>query len=159
VVTVLFEDSAAMFGLVVALIGLSLSWATGNMLFDGFASVTVGLALGAVAFFLARQTKDLLLGASVTFQQSLAVRRLVEAHPRVERLLVQRTMHLGPDEVLAALKILFISDLSADELAATIDELEGQLRAELPHLKRIWVEPGRRHPVPSLPRAPGPLDP
>ena len=159
VVTVLFEDSAAMFGLVAALMGLSLSWVTGNMLFDGLASVAVGLALAGVAFVLARETKDLLLGESVTVRQSERLNAIVVAHPRVRRLMVQRTMHLGPDEVLAALKILFDDDLSTDELAATIDELEAQIRAELPILKRIWVEPGRQHPVPALPRAPGPLDP
>lgn len=118
-----------------------------------------GSNLGAVAFFLAGATKDLLLGESITTQESIRIRAIVEAHPRVERLLVQRTMHLGPEEVLAVLKIIFTRDLTTDELAATIDDLEAQLRGELPKLKRIWVEPGRRHAVPALPRVPGPLDP
>ncbi len=161
VITVLFEDSAAMFGLVAALVGLSLSWVTGNMLYDGAASVTVGLVLGGVAFFLARETKAMLLGESVTRADSTRLREIVEGHPTVQRLMVQRTMHLGPEEVLVALKILFKNgeSLSADDLAIAVDEIEASLQQALPHLKRIWIEPGRNQPVPSLPRIPGPLDP
>ena len=142
IITVLFEDTAAIFGLITALAGLSLSWATGNMLFDGAASLLVGLVLAGVAYFLARETKDLLLGESVKAGDDLRIQQIIQRNQQVERLLVQRTMHLGPDDVLAVFKIEFINGLSTEDIEAAIDEIEADLRRELPYLKRIWIEPG-----------------
>jgi len=142
IITVLFEDTAAIFGLITALAGLSLSWATGNMLFDGAASLLVGLVLAGVAYFLARETKDLLLGESVKAGDDLRIQQIIQRNQQVERLLVQRTMHLGPDDVLAVFKIEFINGLSTEDIEAAIDEVESDLRQALPYLKRIWIEPG-----------------
>lgn len=142
IITVLFEDTAAIFGLITALAGLSLSWATGNMLFDGAASLLVGLVLAGVAYFLARETKDLLLGESVKAGDDLRIQQIIQRNQQVECLLVQRTMHLGPDDVLAVFKIEFINGLSTEDIEAAIDEIEADLRRELPYLKRIWIEPG-----------------
>lgn len=142
IITVLFEDTAAIFGLITALAGLSLSWATGNMLFDGAASLLVGLVLAGVAYFLARETKDLLLGESVKAGDDLRIQQIIQRNQQVERLLVQRTMHLGPDDVLAVFKIEFINGLSTEDIEAAIDEIESDLRQALPYLKRIWIEPG-----------------
>lgn len=158
-ITVLFEDSAAMFGLVAALIGLGASWATGNMLFDGIASVVVGMVLALVAYFLARETKDLLLGESVPKSDSQSIRQVVESYPQVNQLVIQRTMHLGPNEVLAVLKVEFAEGMVTAEIESTVDGIEEKLRECLPHLKRIWIEPGSSRPVPAMPRTPGPLDP
>ena len=142
IITVLFEDTAAIFGLITALAGLSLSWATGNMLFDGAASLLVGLVLAGVAYFLARETKDLLLGESVKAGDDLRIQQIIQRNQQVERLLVQRTMHLGPDDVLAVFKIEFINGLSTEDIEAAINEVESDLRQALPYLKRIWIEPG-----------------
>lgn len=158
-ITVLFEDSAAMFGLLTALAGLALAWATGNMLFDGIASVLVGIVLAAVAFFLARETKDLLLGESVPEGDRRRIEELVNGFDEVRTLVAHRTMHLGPLEVLAVMKIEFVDGLQTKELEQVIDRIESALRGELPQLKRIWIEPGCARPVPAMPKSPGPLDP
>lgn len=151
VITVLMEDSAALFGLVAALAGLLLAWLTGNMLFDGIASVLVGVVLAVVAFLLARESKDLLLGESVKRDDAKRIEAIVAAAPNVGRLLRQATMHLGPDDVLAALKIEFADGMTTNEIEQAIDEVERRLRAELPHLKRIWIEPGTPKRAPAQP--------
>jgi cation diffusion facilitator family transporter len=158
-ITVLFEDSAAMFGLATALVGLCLAWATGNMLFDGLASVVVGLVLAGVAYFLALETKDLLVGESMPKKDSQRIKEIVGGFDEVNALVVQRTMHLGPEEVLAVMKIEFRDGMETDEIEDAILRIEAALQAELPQLKRIWVEPGCSSPAPALPKSPGPLDP
>jgi cation diffusion facilitator family transporter len=155
ILTVLFEDSAAIFGLLAALAGLLLSLWTGNMIYDGVASVVVGIALGLVAYFLARETKDLLLGESVPFEDSKRIRAIVESSPCVMHLVVQRTMHLGPEEALAALKVKFADGLATDAIEEAIDGIERALRAEFPYLRAIWIEPGHSGLAPDLPLGPG----
>jgi cation diffusion facilitator family transporter len=148
IITVLLEDSAALAGLLTALGGLLLAWWTGNMLFDGIASVIVGLLLAGVAYVLARETKELLLGESVRAEDTQLITEVVESTPGVQKLVVQRAVHLGPEDVLAALKIHFDDTLTTHQLEQLIDEVERRLREKLPHLRRIWIEPaGERQPA------------
>jgi cation diffusion facilitator family transporter len=142
VLTVLFEDLAALFGLLVALIGILLARYTGNVAYDGAASIVVGLALGAVAWVLARDTKSLLIGQSVTEADETRIRAIVAAHQDVVELVHLRTMHLGPDEVIAAIKVRFLGNLDTRRLELSINEIEADLRKELPRLRRIYIEPG-----------------
>jgi cation diffusion facilitator family transporter len=142
VLTVLFEDVAALFGLAVAFGGIVLSRVTGNVMWDGIASIVVGLALGGVAWVLARDTKSLLIGKSVSPVDDATIRRIVMAHPSVRELIHLRTMHMGPEEVIAAIKIKFDGDLTVRSLEVRINEIEAALRKELPRLRRIYVEPG-----------------
>ena len=142
VLTVLFEDVAALFGLVVAFAGIALTHATGNPLYDGAASILVGLALGVVGWMLARDSKRLLIGVGVTAADDEKMRAIVRGHEAVLELVHLRTMHLGPEEVMAAIKIRFRADLDVRSLEQRINEIEAALRKELPHLRRIYIEPG-----------------
>jgi len=142
VLTVLFEDLAALFGLVVAFTGIVLARVTGNVAWDGAASIVVGLALGAVAFVLARDTKSLLIGQSVTEADEQKIRDIVTAHRDVVELVHLRTMHMAPEEVLAAIKVRFIGNLDARTLELRINDIEAELRRALPRLRRIYIEPG-----------------
>ncbi|HEY2744958.1 MAG TPA: cation diffusion facilitator family transporter [Polyangia bacterium] len=142
VLTVLFEDLAALFGLAVALGGIVLTRVTGNVAYDGAASIVVGLALGGVAFVLARDTKSLLIGQSVTEADEQKIRDIVSAHPDVVELVHLRTMHMAPEEVLAAIKVRFLGNLDARTLELRINDIEAALRRELPRLRRIYIEPG-----------------
>jgi divalent metal cation (Fe/Co/Zn/Cd) transporter len=142
VLTVLFEDLAALFGLLVALIGILLTRYTGNLAYDGAASIVVGLALGGVAWVLARDTKSLLIGQSVPEADETRIRAIVAAHKDVVELVHLRTMHLGPDEVIAAIKVRFLGNLDTRRLELSINEIEADLRRELPRLRRIYIEPG-----------------
>lgn len=142
VLTVLFEDLAALFGLVVALVGIVLTRLTGNSLWDGLASIVVGLALGGVAWVLGSHAKSLLIGQSVTAADAERITALVTAHRDVVGLVHLRTLHLGPEEVIAALKVRFLGNLDARALERSINEIEDTLRAALPRLRRIYIEPG-----------------
>lgn len=142
VLTVLFEDLAALFGLFVALGGIVAARQTGDLVWDGVASIVVGLALGAVAFVLGRDTKSLLIGQSVSDADEARIRTIVCAHRDVVDLVHLRTMHMAPEEVLAAIKVRFIGNLDTRTLELRINEIEAALRKELPRLRRIYIEPG-----------------
>jgi cation diffusion facilitator family transporter len=142
VLTVLFEDLAALFGLLVALAGIFLAHQTGNVAYDGAASIVVGLALGAVAFVLARDTKSLLIGQSVNEADEARIKEVVLAHRDVVELVHLRTMHMAPEEVIAAIKVRFLGNLDTRTLELRINEIEGALRQAVPRLRRIYIEPG-----------------
>ena len=142
VLTVLFEDLAALFGLFVALGGIVLARVTGNVAWDGVASIVVGLALGAVAFVLASDTKSLLIGESMNEADERHIREIVCAHRDVVELVHLRTMHMAPEEVIAAIKVRFIGNLDTRTLERSINDIEAALRRELPRLRRIYIEPG-----------------
>jgi cation diffusion facilitator family transporter len=142
VMTVLFEDLAALFGLVVALGGVVLAWRTGEQVWDGLASVIVGVALVAVAWVLARDAKGLLIGRAATASDQQAITETVRNHADVLGLVHARTMHMGPAEIILALKVRFRRDLSVADLESRINDLEAKLRAAVPALRRIYVEPG-----------------
>ena len=142
VIVVLFEDAAALVGLLAALGGVLVSHLTGNGIYDGIGSIVVGITLFGVAFFLARKTKGLLIGQSVPLEQRARMVEIVEQSPGVLQLLHLRTMHLGPEEVLVGMKIVLDDKRPVGEATQFIDVMEARLRAELPQLKRIYVEIG-----------------
>ncbi len=142
VIVVLFEDIAALVGLVAALAGIGLTQLTGNGVWDGVGSIIVGVTLFGVAFFVARKTKELLIGQSVTQTQRTRMLELITTSPGVKQLVHMRTMHLGPEEVLVGMKIVVDEQMRAKDTTQIVDVLEARLRAELPILKRIYVEIG-----------------
>jgi divalent metal cation (Fe/Co/Zn/Cd) transporter len=142
VLTVLFEDLAALFGLAVALIGIVASHLTGNPLWDALASIVVGMALLVVAIFLGRDSMSLLIGEAVPKEEHEQIIALAEQQPGVLAVIHLRTIHIAPQEVLAAIKIRFARELTMDALESKINDLEAALRAKYPHLRRIYVEPG-----------------
>lgn len=142
VLTVLFEDLAALTGLVFALGGVLVARYTGNELWDGVASILVGLVLGAVAWFLAVDSKSLLIGEGATADDLARIRAVVSAHPDVVEVVHLRTMYLGPHEIIAAIKVRFLGNIDARTLENDINAIEAALRKELPLLRRIYIEPG-----------------
>jgi cation diffusion facilitator family transporter len=142
VIVVLFEDVAALVGLLAAFFGIFLTELTGNAVWDGIGSIIVGVTLFGVAFFLARKTKVLLIGQAVPHDQRNRMLALIAETPGVERTIHLRTMHLGPEEVLVGLKILVAETTTAGEASRIVDTIEARLRTELPILKRIYIELG-----------------
>ena len=142
VIVVLFEDIAALVGLVAALGGLLMTQLTGNGIWDGVGSVVVGVTLFGVAAFLARKTKQLLIGQSVPTAQRAKMIEIIEQSPGVKKLVHLRTMHLGPEEVLVAMKVVVDDAMAAREVSRFVDVIEARLRAEIPILDRIYIEIG-----------------
>jgi cation diffusion facilitator family transporter len=142
VIVVLFEDVAALVGLFAALGGLLMTQVTGNDVWDGIGSMVVGVTLFCVAYFLARKTKHLIIGQSVTSAQRERMIEIIEGSPGVRRLVHMRTMHLGPEEVLVGMKVIFDENQRVRDATQLVDVIEARLRAEIPILKRIYVEVG-----------------
>jgi divalent metal cation (Fe/Co/Zn/Cd) transporter len=101
---ILLEDTGALIGLVLALFGVGLSVLTGNGIFDGIATLGIGVLLVAIAVVLAVEIKSLLVGESATPAQTAAIHSALLAQPGVDRVIHLRTLHLGPEELLVAAK-------------------------------------------------------
>jgi len=140
VVTVLGEDTAALLGLAVAFLGVFLGHRLRNPYLDGIASIVIGLILATVAGLLAYESRGLLVGEAADTAIVEHIRALAEADPDVTQAARPMTMHLGPSEVLLTLSLQFKDELTADDLAATIDRLERRIQQEHPTVKRIFIE-------------------
>jgi cation diffusion facilitator family transporter len=140
VFTVLFEDTAAMLGLVVALVGIWLGELLGMPVLDGVASIGIGLILAATAIFLAYECKGLLIGESVSPEVRRGIEAIIKEQPGIERINEHRSMHLGPEDVLLNLSLDFASGLSADQLEAAIAAIERQIKSRYPQVKRVFIE-------------------
>jgi len=140
IVTVILEDTAALAGLVVAFAGVALAQWTGQPAFDGAASILIGILLAAVALFLARESRGLLVGESADADVVRSIRRIVGSDPAVVSAEPPLTMHLGPHEVLLNLELSFRSDLSAGEVFEAADRLRQRIRQEHPEIRRIFFE-------------------
>lgn len=138
--TVLFEDGAALLGLVVAFLGILLGHQLRNPYLDGVASIIIGAILGVVAGFLAYETKGLLIGEGVDAETLASIRLIAGGDASVEEVKKSLTMHFGPAEVLLTLDIRFKKHLRAAEIAAAIDRLEKKIRDQHPEIKHIFIE-------------------
>jgi cation diffusion facilitator family transporter len=143
---VLLEDTAALTGLVFALLGVGLSTITGNGVFDGLGTVAIGLLLVAVAAILAVETKSLLIGESATPEDLRRIKEALTAGDGVESVIHMRTQHLGPEELLVGAKIAVRHDETAAAVARVIDEAEARVRAAVPIARVIYLEPDIRRP-------------
>ncbi|WP_417359774.1 cation diffusion facilitator family transporter [Gallaecimonas pentaromativorans] len=137
---VVFEDSAALLGLFVALGGVALSQVTGNPVFDGAASIVIGLILAGTAIWLAIETKGLLIGESANKRVVDGIRRLAEKEPLVEAVHELLTMHMGPDFVLVNISVRFDSNCSAMQIEQCIARLDKAIKNQFTTVKRVFVE-------------------
>jgi cation diffusion facilitator family transporter len=138
--TVLFEDTAALLGLLVAFLGVFLSHQLQKPILDGAASVIIGLILVCAAGWLAYESKSLLVGEAADPALVEAVRRIALADPVVVGLGQVLTMHLGPDEVLLNIEVQFTPGLPAEEIHAAIHRIEDQISGPFPKVNRVFVE-------------------
>ena len=138
---VLLEDTGALLGLVVALLGVTLAVVTGNGRWDGVGSLTIGLLLVAIAIFLALEMNSLLIGESGTRADVVAIRSALEAGDDIIRIIHLKTLHLGPEELMVAAKIAVAHDDTAAAVARAIDAAEVRVRAAVPIARVIYLEP------------------
>jgi len=145
----LLEDSGALLGLTFALLGVALSELTGNGIFDGIASLLIGVLLASIAVLLAREITSLLIGESALPEQVTRIHSALLSAPGVDRVIHLRTLHLGPEELLVAAKIGVSPDADGEDIAATIDDAEARVRTELPTARIIYLEPDIYRPEPA----------
>ena len=137
--TVLFEDSAAMLGLVFAFLGVFLGERFDNPRFDGAASIAIGLLLCAVAWFLAHESRGLLVGEAVDPRIRKSLCEIAEDDPQVRRVVRLLTMHLAPRDVLLTLELEFERGSGADA-AAAVERIDKVIRRRHPEIRHIFIE-------------------
>jgi cation diffusion facilitator family transporter len=141
VFTVLFEDTAALLGLVVAFAGILAAQLLDMPELDGVASLGIAAILGATAIFLARESKGLLLGEPAAPEVQRKVLAIAQQDPAVQRANGIVSVHIGPEEIVAGLSIEFEDHLAAPEIEACVARLEKRLKAEVPQIISLFVKP------------------
>jgi len=137
---VLFEDSAAMAGIIVAFLSVWLGQVTGIQWLDGAASVMIGVILGVTAWLLAVETKDLLIGESATPETVAGIRRLASGAPGVERVNEVLTLHMGPEHILVNLSLDFTDHLTTDQIETVVSDLTFSIKRDWPLVGRVFIE-------------------
>lgn len=137
---VLFEDTAAILGLIIAFIGVFLGHYFEEPRIDGVASFLIGVVLSVVAIMLARESKGLLVGEGADPRLVKKIHAIVNEDKAVKDCAKPLTMHLGPEEVFLALDVKFSPTLTVAELSKAIVRLETNIREAHPQVKRIFVE-------------------
>ena len=154
--TVLFEDSAALIGIIVAATGLILTeyqvGGAAGAYWDGMASIIIGLVLAVVAFVLARASRGLLLGEAANEKEVDAIKKAIEGHSSVERVVELLTMHLAPKQILINTHVKLRDDMNTVSIVNAIAEIEERIKRAEPKVERIFVEIARDDQVDS--RAP-----
>lgn len=142
---VLLEDLGALAGLVIALVAVVLAHVTGNAVWDGIGTLCIGVLLGTIAILLAVELQSLLIGEGALPEHRKKLLAAAAAAPEVHRVIHLRTQHLGPDELLVALKAEFDPDLDMTGLADAINATEVRLRVAVPIAQVIYIEPDLIH--------------
>ncbi|MFZ5608989.1 MAG: cation diffusion facilitator family transporter [Pseudomonadota bacterium] len=138
--TVLFEDTGALLGLAIALVGIGLGELYALPVLDGVASVIIGLLLATASVILAVETKGLLIGEAATPELNEEVKQMVAATPGVTAINEVLTMHMGPADILLNVSFSFADALTAEVVEATVSELEGRIKTRFPAIKRVFLE-------------------
>jgi cation diffusion facilitator family transporter len=144
---VLFEDSAAMLGIIVAFGGIFISQITGNYVYDGIASVVIGLILAGTAAWLAYEIKGLLIGESARTEIVVGVKEIAKSYPKIKHVNEVLTLHMGPEFILLNLSVDFADSLSAGDVENTISRLDRHIKQTYPKIKRIFVEAEAERPM------------
>lgn len=137
---VVLEDSAALLGLLAALAGIFLSSQTGNPVYDGCASVVIGLVLGGTAMLIAQETKGLLVGEAASREIVQTIREIVAKGEHVEHVNEVLTLHMGPDFIVVNISLDFVDNVPAGEIERTVPLLEAQIMKRVPEVKRVFIE-------------------
>ncbi len=145
--TVLFEDSAALIGIVIATTGLVLTdYQVGGSVgayWDGVASIMIGLVLAVVAFALARTSRGLLLGEAANPKVLNTIKQAIESHPNVKNVVELLTMHLAPKQILINAHVQLRPNLVTGDIEKTIGEVEDRIKSAEPKVEMMFIEVAR----------------
>ena len=151
----LFEDTAAVLGLVLAAAGLALQQLTGSAVWDGGASIAIGVLLIAVAVKLGADSKSLLIGRAAGARELEQIRKEIEQTPGVDALLELLTMYLGPDHLIVAARVDLEDELSADRAEQLADDIDRRLSEKLPQTPHVFIDPTHTKAQPAAQHAGG----
>lgn len=138
---VLLEDTGALLGLVLALLGVGLSILTGNPVWDGIGTLAIGVLLAVIAVILMIEMHSLLIGEGATGEELGAIQAALENTEHVDRVIHLRTQYLGPEEMLVGAKIALAATNDLATVASAIDAAEAAVRLAVPAAHIIYLEP------------------
>jgi divalent metal cation (Fe/Co/Zn/Cd) transporter len=128
-------------GLVLALAGVGLTMLTDNTFWDGLATIGIGLLLGVIAIILASEMHSLLIGEAATPEQFAAIHAALTESENVDRVIHMRTQYMSPEEIVVGAKIALPPESDLKTVARTIDNAEARVRAVVPAVSLIYIEP------------------
>jgi cation diffusion facilitator family transporter len=138
---VLFEDTAAIIGIAIALIGTAAAERLGMPVLDGVASIGISLVLAATAVMLARESKELLIGEQASPRVAASIIEIARKQPGVERANLVFTVHLAPDQIVVALSLEFADNLTTPEIEERIAALERAIGEAQPDVIAVYIKP------------------
>ncbi|UIJ73720.1 cation diffusion facilitator family transporter [Aurantimonas sp. HBX-1] len=137
---VLFEDSAACIGILIAAAGIGLAWSTGIAEFDAIGSIVIGVVLAVTAVLLVVETKGLLIGEAASPAMVATIRDRVSERPEIVSVNEIRTLHLGPRDVLLTMSCDFKDDVLSQDIEAAVSEIEQRVKRAYPIVRRLYIE-------------------
>jgi len=140
VFTVLFEDTAAILGLLIAMAGVAAAQVLEMPVLDGVASIAIGGVLAVVAMLLAYESKGLLIGEGADPEVVDGIRRLVGPDSRIVAVNELLTMHLGPNDVLLAASFEFADSLPSGGVETAVSDIERRITTRFPQIRRVFIE-------------------
>jgi cation diffusion facilitator family transporter len=140
-IVVFLEDLAALLGLSFALVLIYIQHLTGILIFDGIASIIIGLILCAVAIFMGNETRSLLLGESADPKLIQKISNIFVEEDSINRMIYIKSLQLGPEDIMVSVKVEFNHRLNAREISNLINGIEKEIRTKFPDVKTIFVEP------------------
>jgi cation diffusion facilitator family transporter len=152
--TNLFEDSTAMIGLALAALGLVLRQVTGSPVWDGAASMAIGVLLVVIAVRLGMDSRDFLIGRAASDETIETICAEIENSPGIDAVLDLRTMHVGPDQLIVAAQVAFGDDISADRAEDISDDIDRRLADRLSQVPHVFLDPTQTTHEPESPRTP-----
>ena len=139
--TVLVEDTVAILGLAIAFVGILLAQLLDEPRLDGLASVLIALLLGAVAIFLARESKNLLIGEPALPEVRDAILRVAQADAAIRKANGVVTTQFGPNQVIASLSVEFADHLTANDIEHCVERIEAAIQKDHPEVTTLFVKP------------------
>src|SRR5215211_189938 len=142
---VLFEDTVALMGLLLAAFGIGLNEITGSTFYDPIASVVIGLLLVSVAFWMGRDAKHLLIGSAALPEERKAIEEAIEDYDEVEEVEELLTMVLGPNALMVAARVNLRDDIDADRVEKVSSAIDERLQEVVPDVTEVFLDatPGR----------------
>ncbi len=142
--SVVLEDSAALIGLLIAALGVGLHQLTSDSVWDGLASLAIGVLLVVAAYLLAQTCKELLIGRQADVRLVRAISTRLEDQPEVTDVVDLQTMMIGTSKILLCARVDFVDDLTAAELEQACMRFDVMLREEYSDLAEIFIQPVSR---------------
>ncbi|CDX22250.1 Zinc transporter [Mesorhizobium sp. ORS 3324] len=139
--TVLLEDSAALIGIGIAFVSIALAQHFNMPTLDGIGSICIGILLALTAAFLAQECKGLLIGERAAPAVEAAILKMASEDPAIQKVNGVITVHLAPDQIVAALSAQFHDEANADDIEECVERLETRLAAERQEVTTLFVKP------------------